>query len=160
MMTMRPFDPKLDLELTRLFTAPPAKIWRCWTEPALFVQWWTPPPVVTREAVIEAFPGGRFYSLMVMPDGTEMPNEGCVLAADREKRFVFTNLLTRDFAPAAPEEFGFTGYITMTPEGSGTRYTARAMQRTAQERDTHDSLGFHEGWGTVSDQLGVLAAGL
>ena len=68
---MRPFDPKLDLELTRLFTAPPAKVWRCWTEPALFCQWWTPPPVTTREAVIEAFPGGRFYSLMVMPEGKE-----------------------------------------------------------------------------------------
>ena len=154
---MRPFDPKLDLELTRLFAAPPAKVWRCWTEPLLFCQWWTPPPVTTREAVIEAHPGGRFYSLMVMPDGTEMPNDGCVLAADVERRFVFSNLLTAGFAPADPGEFGFTGYITMTPEGTGTRYTARAMHRTPLEQQTHESLGFHDGWGTVSDQLGVLA---
>ena len=157
---MRAFDPTLDLELTRLFTAPPAKIWRCWTEPALFCQWWTPPPVTTREAVIEAFPGGRFSSLMVMPDGTEMPNDGCILVADPEKRIVFTNLLTADFAPAAPTEFGFTGYITLQAEGAGTRYTARAMHRTPQEQQTHASLGFHAGWGTVSDQLGVLAGAI
>ena len=157
---MRPFDPTLDLELTRLFAAPPSKVWRCWTEPALFCQWWTPVPVVTREAVIEPHPGGRFYALMVMPDGHEMPNEGCILAADPERRFVFTNLMTAGFAPAAPKEFGFTGYISFAAEGSGTSYTARAMHRTPQESDTHASLGFHDGWGTVADQLGVLAGTL
>ena len=52
------FDPTLDLELTRLFAAPPAKVWRCWTDPALFVQWWTPKPVITKDVVLEFRNGG------------------------------------------------------------------------------------------------------
>jgi hypothetical protein len=32
-----------ELSLTRLIAAPRGKVFRCWTEPALIVQWFTPP---------------------------------------------------------------------------------------------------------------------
>ena len=30
--------------LTRVIDAPPEKVFRCWTDPKLMVQWFTPPP--------------------------------------------------------------------------------------------------------------------
>ena len=33
-----------ELVITRLIDAPREKLFRCWTEPALLTQWFTPPP--------------------------------------------------------------------------------------------------------------------
>jgi uncharacterized protein YndB with AHSA1/START domain len=38
----------------------------------------------------------------------------------------------------------------------GTEYTATAMHRNLADRDQHESLGFHDGWGTVTRQLAEL----
>lgn len=157
---MTPFNPALDLELTRLFTAPPAVIWRCWTEPNLLCQWWTPVPVVTREAVIEPWAGGRFYSLMVMPDGLEMPNDGYFLEVVPLQRLVFTDLLTAGWAPVDNPGLGFTAEINFAPEGKGTRYTARARHRTPEQMKSHEDMGFHDGWGTVATQLEDFSKGM
>jgi uncharacterized protein YndB with AHSA1/START domain len=142
-----------DLTLIRHFDVAPERVWRCWTEPALLRQWFTPKPVVTKEIVIDLRPGGRFYSLMVMPDGTEFPNEGCILVAEPPRRLVFTECLTEDFRPASQPMLMMTAEILIAPEGTGTRYTARAMHDTATTRSRHEEMGFHEGWGTAAEQL-------
>ena len=84
----------LDLVLTRRMNVSPARVWRAWTEPELLKQWFAPKPVVTREALIDLRPGGRFFVLMVAPDGTEYPNEGCVLLIEPGRRLIFTECLT------------------------------------------------------------------
>lgn len=157
---MIPFNPELDLELTRLMSAPPAKVWRCWTEPALLKLWFTPKPVVTRHAEIDLRPGGRFFTLMVLPDGTEMPNDGSFLEVVPQQRLTFTDTLLAGFRPTAIPGLGFTAIITLAPEGSGTRYTARALHRDPAGRKAHADMGFHDGWGTAATQLEAVAMGL
>ncbi|MEO6300115.1 MAG: SRPBCC family protein [Paracoccaceae bacterium] len=154
------FDPTLDLELTRFFTAPPAKVWRCFTDLDLFRQWWTPKPVKTTDVVMDLRPGGRFFTLMVLPDGTEMPNDGSFLEVIPAQKIAFTDLFMPDWQPNAAPDLGFAGIMTFAPEGSGTRYTACARHRNNKDRNIHSEMGFHDGWGTVADQLGALAAGL
>jgi uncharacterized protein YndB with AHSA1/START domain len=39
----------------------------------------------------------------------------------------------------------------------GTEYSATAMHRDVADRDKHEQLGFHDGWGTVTRQLAELA---
>jgi uncharacterized protein YndB with AHSA1/START domain len=148
----------LDLILTRRMTVSPARVWRAWTEPELLKQWFTPKPVVTREAVIELKPGGRFYTVMVLPDGTEMAGDGCFLVVEPERRLVFTDCLAPGFRPAA-EPF-FTAEIVLEPDGAGTLYTARAMHANADTRRKHEEMGFHDGWGTAATQLEELLAKL
>ena len=154
------FDPALDLELTRLFAAPPAKVWRCWTDPALFCQWWTPKPVITRDVVLDLRSGGRFFTVMVMPDGSEMASEGAFLEVIPGHKVAFTDLFQADWKPAAEVGLGFAGIITMAAEGSGTRYTARARHRSVADQKTHADMGFDGGWGTAAAQLDALAASL
>lgn len=157
---MTPFNPELDLELTRLFNAPPAKVWRCWTEPALLVQWWAPKPVTTRYAEMDLKPGGRFHTIMVLPGGIDHPTDGCILAVEPERRLIFTDTLEAGFRPATTPMFGFTAIISLVPEGDGTRYTARAMHKSPEVCKQHADMGFHDGWGTVAGQLDALAVTL
>ena len=51
-----PADRKL--VLTRVLDAPRDKVYRCWTEPALVVQWFAPKPWTTPHAEMDVRPGG------------------------------------------------------------------------------------------------------
>jgi uncharacterized protein YndB with AHSA1/START domain len=43
--------------------------------------------------------------------------------------------------------------------GNGrTKYTATAAHWTAEDKKTHEEMGFHEGWGKCADQLAELLA--
>jgi len=51
--------------------------------------------------------------------------------------------------------------MTLEDAGDGkTLYRALAMHRNAADAETHDKMGFQEGWGTCADQLGEVAAEL
>ena len=154
-------NPELDLELDRLLSAPPALVWRCWTEPDLICQWFCPKPWQVSEAVIDLRPGGRFFTRMNGPDGESFPNEGCFLEIVPQRKLVFTDMFGADYAPVAVPESGaglsFSAILTFTPEGSGTRYRAVARHRSAADAQTHKTMGFYEGWGAAADQLDELA---
>ena len=99
-----------ELAIRRRLAAPRAAVWRCWTEPELLKQWFCPKPWHVTEAVIDLRPGGRFFTRMAgpMPDGSQadMPNEGCFLSVEPERRLVFTDALHAGWRPAAPARCG------------------------------------------------------
>ena len=160
MSTPMPPSPadKRELLLTRLIDAPPASVFRCWTEPELIVQWFTPPPWKTIHAEIDLRAGGASLIVMQGPDGTEMPNHGVYLEVVRHERLVFTDAYSAGWVPA--DKPFFTGILTFEDEGGKTRYTARARHWTVEDCDQHEKMGFHEGWGIATDQLAALAASL
>lgn len=149
-------NPETDLELIRHFKAPPAKVWRCWTEPALLEQWFAPKPVVTRDVKIDLRPGGIFSTTMDIPDMDSQTGDGCILEVVTERKLVWTDLLGPGYRPTA-EQFGFTAIILLEPEGAGTLYRAIAMHRTPDQRKSHEDMGFHDGWGAAAAQLDALA---
>ena len=145
-----------DLVLTRLIDVPREKLWRCWTEPKLMLQWFTPAPWKTIHAETDVRPGGSSYVVMQGPDGTEMPNRGVYLEVIKNERLVFTDAYTSAWEPS--ENPFFTGILTFEDAGNGqTRYTARALHWTRENRETHEKMGFHEGWGVATDQMTALA---
>lgn len=150
--------PKSDRELvlTRLIDVPREKLWRCWTEPELMVQWFTPAPWKTIHAETDVRPGGSSYVVMQGPDGTEMPNRGVYLEVIENEKLVFTDAYTSAWEPSGNPFF--TGILTFEDAGNGqTRYTARALHWTRENRETHEKMGFHEGWGLAADQMIALA---
>ena len=160
MSTPLPASPadKRELLLTRLIDAPRASVFRCWTEPELIVQWFTPPPWKTIHAEIDLRAGGSSLIVMQGPDGTEMPNHGVYLEVVRNERLVFTDAYSAGWVPA--DKPFFTGILTFADEGGKTRYTARARHWTVEDCEQHEKMGFHEGWGIATDQLAALAATL
>ena len=145
-----------ELVLTRLIDAPREKLWRCWTEPKLMLQWFTPAPWKTTHVETDVRPGGSSYVVMQGPDGTEMPNRGVYLEVVKNEKLVFTDAYTGGWEPS--ENPFFTCILTFEDAGNGqTRYTARALHWTKENREAHEKMGFHEGWGVATDQMAALA---
>lgn len=145
-----------DLEISRLLSAPRGKIWRAWSDAALLAEWWCPKPWQTTVRGFDMRPGGAFDTLMTGPNGETSDNPGIFLEIVPGERIVTTWMLTAGWRPATPW-LGLTAIFTMADEGTGTRYTARALHRTAEEAQKHVDMGFHEGWGICMDQLDAFA---
>ena len=156
--TAAPATAAHELVLTRLIDAPRHKVYRCWTEPALIVRWFTPPPWKTIAAEIDVRPGGANLITMQGPDGSLMPNAGQYLEVLPDRRLVFTDAFVGDWVPSAKPFFACV--LTFDDEAGQTRYTARARHWNAEDCAAHEKMGFHTGWGIATDQLAALAATL
>lgn len=147
-----------ELTLTRIIDATPDKLFRAWTEPDLIVQWFTPPPYKTIAAEVDLRAGGSSLVVMQAPDGTEIPNRGIYLEVVKNERLVFTDAYTSAWVPS--EKPFMTGILTFEEYEGKTKYTARVMHWTVADREAHEKMGFHEGWGIATDQLEALVAKL
>lgn len=147
-----------DLHLSRFIPAPRAVLWRAWTEPALLMQWFTPRPWTVARAELDVRPGGTSLVVMRSPEGQEFPNAGVYLEVVPGRRLVFTDAYTQAWVPSAKPFM--TGTIEFADEAGGTRYTALVSHWSAADREAHEKMGFHEGWGAATDQLAALAATL
>jgi uncharacterized protein YndB with AHSA1/START domain len=147
-----------ELVLTRLIDAPREKLFKAWTDPALLKQWFAPLPWTTPVAELDVRPGGANLIVMRGPDGKEFPNRGVYLEVVKNERLVFTDAYTKAWAPS--EKPFMTVVLTFEDEGGKTRYTARVGHWTVADREAHEKMGFHEGWGQCTDQLAALVAKL
>jgi len=147
-----------ELVLTRLIDAPRDKLFRAWTEPKLIKQWFAPLPWTISAVELDLRPGGSSLFVMRDPDGNEFPNPGIYLEVVKNERLVFTDAFTRAWEPS--EKPFMTAIVTFEDEGGKTRYTARARHWTVADREAHEKMGFHEGWGQCADQLAALVAKL
>ena len=102
----------LTLEIERVIDAPRADVWRCWSEPALFKQWFCPKPWQVTEADFDLRPGGRMNSVMEGPDGTRVENAGVWLEVVPGEQLAFTDGYTEGFVPQ--ESSFMTGYVRLT----------------------------------------------
>jgi uncharacterized protein YndB with AHSA1/START domain len=144
-----------ELVLTRLIDATPEQAFRAWTEPDLITQWFTPPPWETIKAEVDLQPGGSSLIVMRGPDGTEMPNRGVYLEVVPNRKLVFTDAYTAAWEPSAKPFM--TVILTFEDRAGKTKYTARVLHWTVADREAHEKMGFHEGWGIATDQLEALA---
>jgi len=147
-----------ELVLTRLIDAPREKLFRAWTDPALLRQWFAPLPWTTPVAELDVRPGGANLIVMRGPDGNEFPNRGVYLEIVENERLVFTDAYTTAWVPS--EKPFMTVIVTFADEGGKTRYTALVRHWTVADREAHEKMGFHQGWGQCADQLAALVAKL
>ncbi len=148
-------DPNLDLVLTRELNAPPAVIYRCWTQPQHLVQWFVPKPHRVTHCELDVRAGGKCNTTFDV-DGQIMENNGVYLEVIPNEKLVFTDTYTEGWKPN-PEPF-MTAILTFEDIGNGrTRYTAVARHRSVESAAQHKQMGFFDGWGTVADQLDAYA---
>ena len=152
------FDPQLDLTVERVVNASPERAWAAWTEPDHLRQWYAPAPGVISECEIDLRPGGVFRFVPQQPDGVENPITCCYLEIVPYRRLVWTDALLPGYRPA-PTGF-FTAVMTLEPRGDSTVCRAVAMHRNKEDCNLHADMGFHDGWGTVFDQLVTYAPGI
>src|SRR3954452_22600984 len=147
-----------ELVLTRIIDAPREKLFRAWTDPELLKRWFAPLPWTTPAAELDVRPGGANLIVMRGPDGKEFPNRGVYLDVVENERLVFTDAYSAAWEPS--EKPFMTAIVTFADEQGATRYTARVRHWSAADRETHEKMGFHQGWGIATDQLAALAVRL
>lgn len=153
-MTRSP-DPDLDLTMARIIKAPRSAVWRAWTDPTRLEQWWVPAPALCKVIDMDLKPGGSFVTRISEGGGDFVPHiNACFLAVDELSRIVFTDTLVAGWRPA--ENAFMTAIITLGDHPAGTQYAAHVMHRSKADRDMHEEMGFHDGWGTVAEQLARL----
>jgi uncharacterized protein YndB with AHSA1/START domain len=147
-------DRSLTLSLT--LEAPRQNVWRCWTEPALLTQWFTPKPWTTTSAEVDVRQGGANRFVMRSPEGEETPLRGVYLEVVAGERLVFTDAFTEAWLPS--EKPFMVAEVVMSDAGKGrTHYTATARHWSAEDRAEHEKMGFHDGWSAAARQLEALA---
>jgi uncharacterized protein YndB with AHSA1/START domain len=147
-----------ELVITRIIDAPPAKVFRAWTDPALLKQWFAPLPYTTSVAELDVRPGGTNRIVMRDPQGNDLPNRGVYLEVVENERLVVTDAYTEAWQPS--EKPFMTVILTFEDVGGKTRYTARVRHWSVADREAHEKMGFYQGWGQCTDQLAALVAKL
>jgi uncharacterized protein YndB with AHSA1/START domain len=157
----------LDLVLERTLDAPRDLVWKAQTEADHLKRWFAPKPYEITEAELDLRPGGIFRFRMVGPDGfdTGHGGAGCVLEVVEGEKFAWTSALGPGYRPAEMgegcESFPMTAIVTLADAPGGkTLYRAVALHKNEADRDTHEKMGFHDGWGTVAGQLEQFARSL
>lgn len=147
-------DSGLELVLTRTIDATPDKVFRAWTDPTLIVQWFAPQPWSTARAETDVRVGGSSLVVMKSPEGVEFPCHGVYLEVVKNERLVFTDAYTSAWVPSGKPFM--TAILTFEDLGGRTKYTATVRHWTVEDREAHEKMGFHEGWGQCADQLNAL----
>jgi uncharacterized protein YndB with AHSA1/START domain len=121
------------LVIERTLDAPPALIWKMWTEPEHFVAWYGPGGATVPVAKMDVRVGGVRLLCMEMttPDGArQMWFTGEYLDVVENERLVYTDSMSDEFGNVlAPEQLGMPeGHPTttevrveLTPSGAGTK---------------------------------------
>ena len=158
---------KLDLVLERTIDAPVDLVWKAYTNPEHLKQWFAPRPYQITECELDLKPGGIFRIRMTGPDGfdTGHGTPGCVLEVVERQKLVWTSALGPGYRPNEAgegcESFPMTAVITFADAGDGkTAYRAVALHKDMTDRETHEKMGFQDGWGTTASQLEELAKSL
>jgi uncharacterized protein YndB with AHSA1/START domain len=160
---MTTVDPSLaitdrDLVLTRVIEATPEKLFRAWTEPELIKQWFAPLPWTTPFAETDVRPGGSTTIVMRSPDGSDFPSGGVYLEIVKNQRLVFTDAYTKAWQPS--DKPFMTVILTFEDLGGRTKYHVLVRHWSVADREQHEKMGFHEGWGQCTDQLAALVTRL
>jgi uncharacterized protein YndB with AHSA1/START domain len=138
--------------LTRILDAPPERVWAAWTTPEQVERWFAPRPVAVKpgSVVLDPRPGGRFALTMVMPDGTEYPNDGSFSELDRPRRLAFGGPVENH-----PGLRAVSTVVTFADLGDGR--TELTVTQTLTCSDEMPELA-RRGWTQALDQLADVVA--
>ena len=94
-MILQVFKKTKELDFERTYRAPVATVWRAWTDPELFRQWWGPEKTIVPECRIDARVGGDIYVVMEAGEamgkyqGTRWPMAGTFSHVEEPSRLVY-----------------------------------------------------------------------
>lgn len=145
------FVPETDLTFNCTINAPRALLWECWTSPEHIKHFFVPRPHAIEACEVDLRVGGKFNTTMRVR-GNLMENRGVYLEIQEGERLIFTDAYSEGWRPAA-DPF-MTAIIEFADNADGaTTYTATARHRSPEARQTHEDMGFFDGWGKVASQL-------
>jgi uncharacterized protein YndB with AHSA1/START domain len=150
--------------ISRVFDAPRALVWECFTKPERMKDWWGPKGVTIVKSQMDLRVGGTYHYGMQQPDGTVMRGRMVYREITPPERLVFINSFSDEAGglgrhPLAPQwPIEMLSIFTFEEMADGkTRFTVRWTPHnpTEEERKTFEG-GFDSmtmGWSGTLDKL-------
>lgn len=135
-----------DVTITRLFNAPPALVFKAWTDPELLAKWWGPHRFTNPRCEVDARPGGAIRIDMRGPDGTVYPMTGVFHEVVEPVRLVFINT-------AMDGKLEVLNTVTFAEENGKTRITMQATVLKATPETAFALSGMEAGWTQSFEKL-------
>lgn len=157
-----------EFTISRTFDAPRALVWKSWSDPSSFGQWWGPKGCKLDVVKFEFRPGGLFHYGMKMPDGNIWWGRFVYRDIVKPERIVFVNSfsdasggITRaPFSASWPLEI--LNNLTFTENGGKTTLDLRGgpINPTDEERSAFENMfaSMTQGFGGTFDQLDAFLA--
>lgn len=79
------------LTITRTFDAPRELVWKAWTNPKHFIQWWGPKNFTTPTCKIDLRVGGKLFYCMRSPEGQDLWATGVYKEINPPEKIVFSD---------------------------------------------------------------------
>ena len=133
------------IDMTRVFDAPRERVWREWTEPEPFADWYGGPEceVPLESVAMDVRPGGA-WRLTMLIGGREVPWKGEYLEVVEPERLVFT------ISDQPGDERYERVTVVLADLGDG-RTEMIFEQRGFMRPDQYEATG--RGWGSFFDRI-------
>lgn len=142
-----------EVTITRVFDAPPAVVFKAWTDAKELAQWWGPKDFTNPVCEFDARIGGAIRIHMRAPDGSIYPMKGEVREIVPPTRLAFTNIAVDEAGRHIIE--GFTT-VTFADEGGKTKMTLHTRGAAVAEIAVAYLQGMEMGWTMSIDKLQAL----
>jgi len=137
---------KTSLEIIRFINAPPARVYKAWTDPAELQRWFGPEEVRTIKIAADVRVGGKYRWDLVKQDGEEWACLGEYRELIPGRKIVFTWKWDDD---EAWENHDSVVTVELSDRDGGTEVKLTHEKLPSEEsRDRHN-----EGWSSVLDRL-------
>lgn len=146
------------LEVTRVFDAPAAQVFRAWTEAEEVKRWWGPNGFTTPECSIDLRPGGVWHLCMRAADGKDYWSRGVYREIVDGEKLVTTDSFSDEQGNVVPptrygmgDDWPAETELTVVFSGMGAK--TNLTLRHGIPDALVDSSGAREGWSQSLDRL-------
>ena len=129
-----------EIHITRVFDAPPAKVFRAWTEPQFVRRWWGREDAPLVICDIDLRVGGAWRYVSRSADGVELGWHGTYLEVATPERLVSSEVF--EGFPGAESQNTLT---LSSGENDTTLMTIRVLHASKENRDGHVDSGMEGG---------------
>jgi uncharacterized protein YndB with AHSA1/START domain len=140
------------IKISRIFNAPPERLWRIHTEPTLIAKWWGSRSSTTRIEQMDVREGGRWRFVSQDGDGNVYAFRGEYKAVEPPKRLVWTF----EFE-GMPGHVTIDEYLFEAQPGGKTRLTNLSHYNSIEDLEGMLQSGMEEGgnesWDRAEDLL-------
>jgi uncharacterized protein YndB with AHSA1/START domain len=148
------------ITVAREFDAPPALVWRAYTEAGLLDQWWGPAPWRAETKRMNFTVGGHWLYAMVSPEGERHWGRMNYLAIRPHRSIGIEDAFCDENGNINTALPVSKGDLVFTPTAAGTRVEFRMVYQQESDLRTIVEMGFEQGITACLDQLdGLLRQG-
>lgn len=130
--------------LSRLISAPRARVFEAWSVPEAMTRWWGPKGFTAPEVTVDFRVDGAYRIVMRDPADAANPVRGTYLEIVPGRRIVFESFIE------AMDDFYIVTTVTFDDDASGKTLLTVVQERLATPEE---AAGQFEGWSTTLDKL-------